>query len=107
MVKSLEEYADWLDGRDLLWPAAPQPVRPKATPYLKPLAGIKAVTWGVYGTLLTISEGRLLFLHPDLLCMAVALATTIREFAMWHSMSRKHGAPSEYLVQLYKCIVET
>jgi FMN phosphatase YigB (HAD superfamily) len=107
MVKSLEEYADWLDGRDLLWPAAPQPVRPKATPYLKPLAGIKAVTWGVYGTLLTISEGRLLFLHPDPLCMEVALDKTIREFAMWHSMSRKPGAPWEYMFQQYKGLVET
>ena len=107
MVKSLEEYADWLDGRDLLWPAAPQPVRPKATPYLKPLAEIKAVTWGVYGTLLTISEGRLLFLHPDPLCMEVALDKTIREFAMWHSMSRKPGAPWEYMYQQYKGLVET
>src|SRR5947207_11420204 len=46
---------------------------------LKPLAGIKAVTWGVYGTLLTISEGRLLFLHPDPLCMEVALDKTRSE----------------------------
>jgi hypothetical protein len=106
MVKSLEEYADWLDGRDLLWPAAPQPVRPKATPYLKPLAGIKAVTWGAYGTLRNISEGQLLFLHPDPLCMEVALDKTIREFAMWHSMSRKPGAPWEYMFQQYKGLVE-
>jgi hypothetical protein len=106
MVKSLEEYADWLDGRGLLWPAAPHPVRPKATPYLKPLGGIKAVTWGVYGTLLTIGEGRLVFQHPDMLCMEVALDKTIREFNMWHSMSRKPGAPWEYMFQQYKGLVE-
>jgi len=106
MAKFLQEYAQWLDDRKLLWPAAPQPVLPKATPYLKPLAGIRAVTWGVYGTLLTISDGRLLFLHPDPLCMEVALDKTIHEFNMWHSMSRKPGAPWEYMFQQYKGLVE-
>ncbi len=106
MAKSLAEYVDWLDDRKLLWPAAPQPVPPKATPFLKPLTGIRAVTWGVYGTLLNIAEGRLLPLHPDLLCMEVALDKTIREFNMWHSMSRKPGAPWEYMFQQYKNLVE-
>ncbi|HMF12953.1 MAG TPA: HAD family hydrolase, partial [Gemmataceae bacterium] len=76
MAKSLQEYADWLDERHLLWPAAPAPVPPKATPYHKPVADIRAVTWSVYGTLLTISDGRLLHLHPDPLCMEVALDKT-------------------------------
>ncbi len=106
MARSLQEYAAWLDDRQLLWPQAPQPVSPKATPYLKPLEGIRAVTWGVYGTLLTISSGRLQFLHPDPLCMEVALDKTIHEFNMWNSMSRKPGAPWEYLFQQYKGLVE-
>jgi len=106
MPRSLQEYAAWLDDRRLLWPQAPHPVSPKATPYLKPLEGIRAVTWGVYGTLLTISAGRLLFLHPDPLCMEVALDKTIHEFNMWNSMSRKPGAPWEYLFQQYKGLVE-
>src|SRR5438552_3333242 len=107
MARSLQEYAEWLDDRKLLWPAAPKAVPPKATPYLKPLEGIRAVTWGVYGTLLTVSGGRLLLLHPDRLCMEVALDKTIHEFNMWHSMSRKPGAPWEYMFQQYKGLVET
>lgn len=106
MTKSLQEYADWLDDRNLLWPAAPQPIPPKATPYLKPLRGIRAVTWDVYGTLLSISEGRLLSLPADPLRMEVALDKTIHEFNMWHSMSRKPGAPWEYMFQQYKRLVE-
>ncbi len=107
MARSLQEYADWLDDRQLLWPRPPQPVPPKATPYWKPLEGVRAVTWGVYGTLLTVSGGRLLYLHPDPLCMEVALDKTIHEFNMWYSMSRKPGAPWEYLFQQYKGLVET
>ncbi len=107
MAKSLPEYIEWLDERKLLWPVAPRPVPPKATPYLKPLRGIRAVTWDVYGTLLTISEGRLLFLHPDPLGMEVALDKTIHEFNMWNSMSRKPGAPWEYMFQQYKRLIES
>jgi len=106
MSKTLEEYTQWLDERKLLWPVAPVPVAPKATPYLKPLAGIRVVTWSVYGTLLTLAEGRLLFLHPDPLCMEVALDKTIHEFNMWNSMSRKPGAPWEYMFYQYKNLVE-
>ena len=106
MPKSLEEYNQWLAERKLLWPTAPAPVAPKATPYLKPLPGVRAVTWGVYGTLLTLAEGRLMFLHPDPLCMEVALDKTIHEFNMWNSMSRKPGAPWEYMFYQYKRLVE-
>ncbi len=106
MAKTLEEYNQWLDERKLLWPLAPAPVAPKATPYLRPLGGIRAVTWSVYGTLLTLAEGRLLFLHPDAMCMEVALDKTIHEFNMWNSMSRKPGAPWEYMFYQYKNLVD-
>ena len=106
-LKVLQEYADWLDDRKLLWPAAPQPVLPRAIPYLKRLRGIRAVTWDVYGTLLAISEGRLMSLAPDPLRMdKVALDKTIHEFNMWNSMSRKPGPPWEYMFQQYKRLVE-
>jgi hypothetical protein len=106
MPKTLAEYTQWLDERKLLWPAAPAPAAPKATPYLKPLGGLRAVTWSVYGTLLTLAEGRLLFVHPDPLCMEVALDKTIHEFNMWNSMSRKPGAPWEYMFYQYKRLVD-
>src|SRR5579863_3648064 len=105
MAKSLQEYADWLDVRETLWPAAPRPVAPRATPFLKPLKGIRAVTWDVYGTLLSISEGRLLSLSSDPLRMEVALDKTIHEFNMWNSMTRKPGAPWEYMLEQYKGLV--
>lgn len=101
MSKSLAEYAEWLAERNLRWPAPPkfEPVR--AQPYLKPLPGIKAVAWDVYGTLLRISDGELLFQHPQAMRMEVALDKTLQEFNLWHSMSRKPGAPWEYLQTLY------
>jgi FMN phosphatase YigB (HAD superfamily) len=101
MAKSLAEYADWLAERKLLWPAAPKLESPHALPYAKPLAGIKAVAWDVYGTLLRIADGELLFQHPQTVRMEVALDKTLQEFALWHSMSRKPGAPWEYLQTLY------
>lgn len=106
MAKSLQEYADWLDERQLLWPAAPKPVPVSATPSLKPLPGVRGVTWALYGTLLAISDGRLLLLHPQQIRMQVALEKTIHEFNMWNSMSRKPGAPWEYMLQQYTRMVE-
>lgn len=106
MAKTLEEYANWLDERDLLWPAPPQPAPAKATPYLKPLPAIRGVVWSLYGTLLTISDGKLLFQHPQELRMQVALDKTIHEFNMWNSMSRKPGAPWEYMLQQYNRLIE-
>jgi FMN phosphatase YigB (HAD superfamily) len=38
--------------------------------------------------------------------MEVALDKTIHEFNMWNSMSRKPGAPWEYMFQQYKRLVE-
>lgn len=101
MAKTLLEYADWLAERKLRWPAAPKPEPAKATPYTKPLPGIKAVTWNVYGTLLRIADGELLFKHPQEIRMEVALDKTIHEFNMWNSMTRKPGKPWEYMQQKY------
>jgi FMN phosphatase YigB (HAD superfamily) len=101
MAKSLFEYAEWLGGRNLRWPAAPKFESARATPYLKPIAGIKAVTWNVYGTLLRISDGDLVLQHPQAVRMEIALDKTIQEFNMWHSMTRKPGKPSEYLQLKY------
>ncbi len=106
MPKTLWEYADWLDQRGLIWPRVPPPEPVKATPYLESLRGIRAVLWNVYGTLLRISDGRLLHLHPEPLRMQVALEKTIEEFRMWPSMSRKPGAPWESLLPVYRRLVE-
>jgi FMN phosphatase YigB (HAD superfamily) len=59
------------------------------------------VTWSIYGTLLTISGGELLFEHPQQFVMDLALDKTVQEFKMWGSMSRKPGQPADYLRQLY------
>lgn len=106
MAKTLQEYVDWLDERHLIWPAPPKPVPAKATPYLKPLQGIRAVTWSLYGTLLRISNGQLLFVHRDMMPMQVALEKTIQEFGMWHSMTRKATAPWKQLYDQYVPLVE-
>lgn len=106
MAKTLQEYADWLDGRDdLIWPKPPKAAPAKATPYVKPLKGIRAVLWGLYGTLLRITDGQLLFLHDQELRMQIALDKTIKEFNMWYSMSRKPGAAWEYMFQQYKAVL--
>src|SRR5262245_12816804 len=102
MPLTLDQYARFLDGRaDLLWPAAPavQPV--KAKPHIKKLPDIRAVTFGIYGTLVTIAGGELYFVHPEKFLMEMALEKTIQEFKMWKSMSRKPGKPSEYMAKLY------
>jgi FMN phosphatase YigB (HAD superfamily) len=102
MPKSLQEYADWLDSRDLVWPRPPEIDPPKATPFLKPLPGIRAVTWDLYGTLLRISDGELLHLHPQRLRMQVALEKTVEEFKMWGSMYRTPEPPWEYMFRQYQ-----
>ena len=107
MSKTLSEYADWLSQRDdLIWPVAPPRVEAKALPSIKPLPGIRAVTWNVYGTLLRITDGDLLFLPQQELRMQVALEKTLKEFNMWQSMSRKPGAPWEYMLSQYKDVFE-
>ena len=107
MPKTLFEYAEWLSQRDeLIWPAAPERVPAKAVPSIKPLPGIRAVTWNVYGTLLRITDGDLLLLPQQPLRMQIALEKTIKEFNMWQSMSRKPGAPWEYMLSQYKDVFE-
>jgi hypothetical protein len=102
MPLSLEQYAAWLDGRDLPWPAPPKVEALKAKPHLAPLPGVRAVLWNVYGTLLAIPYGELFFEHPQPFVMQMALEKTIAEFKMWASMSRKPGQPSEYMGHLYR-----
>src|SRR5262245_21070592 len=101
MPLTLEQYAAWLDTRGLPWPAPPTVESANAKPKLKPMPGLKAVLWNVYGTLLAIPFGDLVFEHPTKLVMDVALDKTIDEFKMWGSMSRKPGQPSEYMRHLY------
>jgi hypothetical protein len=101
MALTLEQYASYLDTRDLPWPAPPEVERPKAKPHLVRLPEVRAVLWNVYGTLLAISGGDLAFEHPQPFVMGVALDKTLQEFKMWPSMSRKPGQPSEYLSHIY------
>ena len=101
MPQTLTEFAEWLDGQDHTWPVPP-PVQPvEATPFAEPIDGIAAVTWSVYGTVLRISDGCLYLDHPQQFRMQVAMEKTIKAFNMWQSMSRKSGAPWEYLYDQY------
>ena len=106
MSQSLAEYAQWLSERNLRWPAPPPRQRVRAEAHREPLPGIRAVLWNLYGTLVRISDGELLPEVPDRLRMEVALDKTIREFNMWYSMTRKPGAPWEYMQVIYQRIVE-
>ena len=106
MPKTLQEYSEWLDERELMWPTPPEAVSANATPFFKPLRGIRAVTWSVYGTLLRISEGKLLFSHPDRTQMKVALEKTIQEFKMWNNMDRKPGAPWAQMLEQYTQLMQ-
>lgn len=106
MPLTLQQYAEYLDSRDLSWPAAPDVDRPKARPHLAALPDVRAVTWSVYGTLLAIVGGELYFEHPQKFIMDIALDKTLQEFKMWGSMTRKPGQPSEYLGQLYRKALE-
>lgn len=101
MAKTLWEYGEWLGERNLRWPTVPKVQPVNATPYLKPLAGMRGVAWEVYGTLLRIADGELLFQHPQAIRMEVALDKTLQEFKFWNSMSRKPGPPWEQLQSLY------
>lgn len=102
MPLSLEQYASYLDTRGLPWPAPPQPDPPRVKASIRPLEGVRAVLWTVYGTLVAIPEGELKFEVSNELVMNVALDKTIHEFKMWGSMSRKPGQPAEYMREIYK-----
>jgi len=107
MSLSLEQYDEYLDSRaDLQWPAAPDVHRTKTKPHLKRLTRVKAVTWNVYGTLLSIAGGEFLREHPQKFIMDLALDKTIQEFKMWKSMSRKPGHPAEYMRVMISKVVD-
>ena len=106
MALTLEQYAAYLDTRDLPWPAPPTVEAPRAKPHVKSLPEIRAVMWNVYGTLLAIPGGELWFTHPTKFVMDVALDKTVQEFKMWASMSRKPGQPADYLAQMYGKVLD-
>lgn len=106
MPLTLEQYARYLDTReDLSWPAAPELLPAKAKPHLVRLPGLRAVTWSLYGTLLVVTGGELVFEHPQRFMMDLALDKTIQEFSMWGAMTRKPGQPAEYLRPIYSQLV--
>lgn len=102
MPLTLDQYVlDFLDKRGLPWPAMPPVTAKKARPHTEPLP-VKAVLWTVYGTLLAIPTGELQFEAAIDFVTEAALDKTIQEFKMWNSMSRKPGAPSAYMKELFK-----
>jgi FMN phosphatase YigB (HAD superfamily) len=105
MPLTLEQYANYLDTRDLPWPAPPAPHPPRARPHLVAMPDVRLVTWNVYGTLLAIPTGGVLFEHPQKFVMEIALDKTVQEFKMWGSMSRKPGQPATYLRELYDRVI--
>jgi FMN phosphatase YigB (HAD superfamily) len=107
MPLSLEQYAAYLDTRrDLAWPAPPEVDRPRVKPHLVQLRGIRAVTWNLYGTLIAIAGGDLVFQHANDFVMNVALDKTVQEFKMWPSMSRKPGQPADYMRIIYEQVLD-
>lgn len=102
MPLTLDQYATYLDTRQLPWPAPPKPDVPKVRAHIRQFDGIRAVLWTVYGTLLAIPEGDLKLEVANEFVMNVALDKTIHEFKMWGSMSRKPGQPADYMREIYK-----
>jgi hypothetical protein len=105
MAMTLEKYAEHLTTRDLVWPTPPSPHRPRAKPSLTRMPTVRAVTWNLYGTLLNIFGGQLLFEHPNNFVMDIALDKTVQEFKMWGSMSRKPGHPADYMGAIYRRVL--
>jgi FMN phosphatase YigB (HAD superfamily) len=98
MALTLEQYAEYLDTRaDLNWPEQPHVRGTKSKPHLKRLGFVKAVTWNIYGTLLSITGGEFLREHSNAFIMDLALDKCIQEFKMWKAMSRKPGQPANLL----------
>src|SRR6188768_3418940 len=101
MPLTLEQYVERLDARtELPWPKAPPINPPQAKPKLKQFP-VRCVFWTVYGTLVAVPQGELLFEHPTDFVTDAALDKVIKEFKMWQSMSRKPGAPSAQLKEMY------
>ena len=76
MPKTLLEYAQSLDDRKLIWPAPPKRIPVDVTPDTEPLADVRGIALCVYGTLLRISQGKLLVEHPLDMRMEIALEKT-------------------------------
>jgi FMN phosphatase YigB (HAD superfamily) len=106
MALSLAEYADALEARSLIWPRVPPPIPVVATPAIKPLPGIRAVLWDIYGTLVRISEGRFTLLPQEEVRLQIALDKTIHEFNMWNHMYRKPGPPWQSMIGIYRSTIE-
>ncbi len=107
MPLTLDEYIERIHTRaDLPWPGPPKIEPVKARPALHPLP-IKVVFWTVYGTLVAIPGGELQFEHAQDFITEAALDKLIKEFKMWHSMSRKPGAPSAYMKELFRKALTT
>ncbi|AWM38588.1 hypothetical protein GobsT_32340 [Gemmata obscuriglobus] len=101
MPLTLEQYVEKIHDRpDLPWPPAPKVDAPKAKPSLTAMP-VKCVFWTVYGTLVSVPTGDIQFEHEKDFITAAALEKVIKEFKMWNSMSRKPGAPSEYMRELF------
>ena len=102
MPLSIDDYADSLDQRDLIWPQVPAPRPVKARPSIDPIPEIRAVLWDVYGTILRIPDpGFSLFPEPEVR-LQVALDKTIHEFSMWNSMYRQPGPPWQSMIKQYR-----
>lgn len=106
MSLSLAEYADLLDERKLIWPRVPAPKAVNANPSIKPLPGIRAVLWDIYGTLLRVSDGKFSLFPKEEARLQIALDKTIHEFNMWNHMYRKPGPPWQSLIGLYRSTIE-
>jgi FMN phosphatase YigB (HAD superfamily) len=66
---------------------------------------VRAVLWNIYGTLVNVFGGQLLFEHPQKFVMEIALDKTVQEFKMWASMSRKPGQPADYMAEIYQRVL--
>ena len=106
MSLSLAEYADFLDGRKLIWPKVPVAKAVNANPSIKPLPGIRAVLWDVYGTLLRVSDGKFTLFPDEEARLQIALDKTIHEFNMWNHMYRKPGPPWQSMIGIYRSTIE-
>src|SRR5262249_28308936 len=105
MAMTLEQYAEFLDTRDLVWPVPPPPHPPKAKPHLVRMPNVRAVTWSLYGTLLNIYGGQLLFEHPDTFINDIALDKVVQEFKMWAHRVRKPGQPADSMGDLVRRVL--
>ncbi|MFN5584447.1 MAG: HAD family hydrolase [Planctomyces sp.] len=106
MSLSLAEYADSLERRNLIWPRVSAAMPVVANPSVKPLTGVRAVLWDIYGTLLRVTDGRYTILPTEELRLQIALDKTIHEFNMWNHMYRKPGPPWQSMIGIYKSTIE-